>query len=456
MVEGPSTGGVKMMKKLVSLALMFATFWCGSSVVLSAPTKGVQAILLHCWLDPSVRNLSNVLRHYSKSEVEVSFAPNTSCTASDPYNNIRTIIENLNGKKMLYVAVYLGFHSYHPLTCKAKSHKNDNSDPDLFVSFFNRYKDNPKVKIIVSPSLEDCGSQAEVEASALEIAKKIGPADIGKLILRRSPGFNSDDPPSQCYNDSSAVSCRGDYKYKYRTVEVEKHGVTKVTTGNSVKYILNTSGAKVYSNDGIFVWDDVSKSREKKSTFPNADTTIPQQYSLTDFTKKIEAGDIRTNLWRPAYNMYRQCDGHYYIGIPRDFNDCQNRAFNSVEMTVLKKFLDPYRASALGATVDLSQGDSINSDNDEVTLMFQTDGNVVLYNNDTGEALWNTGTGGRTDATRFIMQSDGNLVLYAGATPLWNAGIISPNAYLAVQDDHNLVVYSGSGAALWNTATTNQ
>jgi hypothetical protein len=428
------------MKNLVSVVLICATLFLGSSVVLAAPSKGIQAVLLHRWGATSARNLANVIRQYSGSEVEVSFAPNTAAAASDPYRNIKKIIETLKGKKTLYVAVYLGFHAYsRSNNCGARA---ANSDLGQFLTFFNDYKDNPKVKIIVSPSLEDCGTKSDVENSALEIAQQINPADIGKLTLRRSPnGINTEPAPAQCYTNN--MLC-------YKGVEIEKHGVVK----DNLNWILNAAGADVYSNDGFFVWDNVSTKRETRGTFKNADGTTDPQYSLTSFNSLT--GGKRTNLWRPAYNMYRKGDGTYYADRnDRDFRDVGNRAFNSIEMKVFEKFLGP-KPAALGGTVDLSQGDSVSSDNNEVTLMFQTDGNVVLYNNDTGEALWNTRTAGRTEATRFIMQSDGNLVLYAGSTPLWNAGIISPNARLAVQDDHNLVIYSTGGTALWHTGTTNQ
>ncbi|HEY6807124.1 MAG TPA: hypothetical protein VI306_26340 [Pyrinomonadaceae bacterium] len=107
--------------------------------------------------------------------------------------------------------------------------------------------------------------------------------------------------------------------------------------------------------------------------------------------------------------------------------------------------------------MELKKGQSISSCNGDVTLNFQTDGNVVLSNNLTARVLWHTATGGRTDATRFLMQSDGNLVLYANNVPLWYSAT-APNqkAYLEVQDDHNLVIYSSSRTPLWNTGTTNQ
>ena len=52
------------------------------------------------------------------------------------------------------------------------------------------------------------------------------------------------------------------------------------------------------------------------------------------------------------------------------------------------------------------------------------------------------------------MQEDGNLVLYdVGGTALWHTSTHgSPGAYLAVQDDGNVVVYRGD-IPLWNSGT---
>jgi hypothetical protein len=63
-------------------------------------------------------------------------------------------------------------------------------------------------------------------------------------------------------------------------------------------------------------------------------------------------------------------------------------------------------------------GQSVSSCFGNVSLVHQTDGNVVLYDR-LGQALWHTGTWG----------NDG--------------------AYLAVQDDCNLVLYSAGGTRLW-------
>jgi hypothetical protein len=86
------------------------------------------------------------------------------------------------------------------------------------------------------------------------------------------------------------------------------------------------------------------------------------------------------------------------------------------------------------------------------TLLQQSDGNLVLYQNG-GEALWSTdtyGSGGRVLA----MQDDGNLVLYtADGYPVWASGTSGyPGAWLAIQNDGNLVIYHYR--AIWASGTS--
>ncbi len=84
-------------------------------------------------------------------------------------------------------------------------------------------------------------------------------------------------------------------------------------------------------------------------------------------------------------------------------------------------------------------------------LLFQQDGNVVLYFS--GAALWATGTS-TGEALQFTMQSDGNLVLYTSASaPLWASGTSGhPGAKLFVQNDGNLVILDGA-TPIWSSGT---
>ena len=86
-------------------------------------------------------------------------------------------------------------------------------------------------------------------------------------------------------------------------------------------------------------------------------------------------------------------------------------------------------------------------------LLFQNDGNLVLYNHN-GTPLWSSGTAGKS-SQYLDMQSDGNMVIYNKSfTPLWNsktAGQGSSSLYM--QDDGNLVIYNSNGVPTWNSGT---
>lgn len=101
----------------------------------------------------------------------------------------------------------------------------------------------------------------------------------------------------------------------------------------------------------------------------------------------------------------------------------------------------------------LRPNDQLVSANGQYKLVYQSDGNLVLYGND-GSPLWASNTeGSAADFT--IMQGDGNLVIYApGGTPVWASDTANKSgAHLAVQDDGNVVIYGTDGTPLWATNT---
>jgi hypothetical protein len=102
----------------------------------------------------------------------------------------------------------------------------------------------------------------------------------------------------------------------------------------------------------------------------------------------------------------------------------------------------------------LNPDDSITSNDGQFFFVYQTDGNLVLYSNRTGNPLWASNTAGQP-AGICIMQADGNLVIYdPDAVPLWasntpgNAG-----SRLVIQDDGNVVIYRPNNSPAWATNT---
>ena len=102
----------------------------------------------------------------------------------------------------------------------------------------------------------------------------------------------------------------------------------------------------------------------------------------------------------------------------------------------------------------LSPNDDVVSNNGRFQLILQSDGNLVLYDNNGGghKPIWSSGTQGQA-VNNCVMQSDGNLVIYGFSNPIWSSGTQGhPNAYLRVQDDGNMVIYP-MAPSLWATNT---
>ena len=107
--------------------------------------------------------------------------------------------------------------------------------------------------------------------------------------------------------------------------------------------------------------------------------------------------------------------------------------------------------NALRSGARLVAGEALTSLNGRFRLLYQPDGNLVLYDDTDGTAAWNTGTaaGGAGQA---ILQSDGNFVVYdAQGNPAFFTGTGgNPNARLVLQDDGNIVIYNASDQPVWD------
>jgi hypothetical protein len=108
--------------------------------------------------------------------------------------------------------------------------------------------------------------------------------------------------------------------------------------------------------------------------------------------------------------------------------------------------------NSLASGQALLPGQFLISPNYGYQLIYQPDGNLVLYRGD-GAVLWNTGTFG-TSPGRAEMQTDGNFVIYdTNNNVQFSAGTFgNPGATLALQDDGNVVIYNGS-TAIYSTQT---
>lgn len=103
----------------------------------------------------------------------------------------------------------------------------------------------------------------------------------------------------------------------------------------------------------------------------------------------------------------------------------------------------------------ISIGEVLNTDeylvssNGDYRLTLQGDGNLVLRDWQTRDALWSSKSNGDS-AVELILQNDGNLVLYtAGNSPVWASNTVGSGANeLILNDDGSLVLYQG-GSSVW-------
>jgi len=97
----------------------------------------------------------------------------------------------------------------------------------------------------------------------------------------------------------------------------------------------------------------------------------------------------------------------------------------------------------------LRAGQSLTSANGKYSLIYQADGNLVLYSNIDREVKWASDTQG-VPAGAIMMQRDGNLVMYDTVLNLiWSTGICHPGSRLIVQDDGNIAIYRPDNQLVW-------
>jgi hypothetical protein len=83
---------------------------------------------------------------------------------------------------------------------------------------------------------------------------------------------------------------------------------------------------------------------------------------------------------------------------------------------------------------------------------FTADGNLQILN-PAGDKVWESDTA-RSGAQKCSLRPDGVLLLSSAVATIWRANVgSSPGAFLAFQNDGNLVLYSANHEPLWATKT---
>ncbi|MGI8277354.1 M12 family metallopeptidase [Bacillus mycoides] len=112
-----------------------------------------------------------------------------------------------------------------------------------------------------------------------------------------------------------------------------------------------------------------------------------------------------------------------------------------------------YKGDRLHPGEDLKPHEALISSNGKYALVMQRDGNLVLYPVGSINALWSSGTYGKT-VSEVILQNDGNFVMYGEGQALWSTNTYGHTvAWIAVQNDGNVVIYEPTGKPIWATNT---
>jgi hypothetical protein len=110
-----------------------------------------------------------------------------------------------------------------------------------------------------------------------------------------------------------------------------------------------------------------------------------------------------------------------------------------------------YAAGALMLVGQTLRRQSLTSPSGSCTLVYQDDGNLVLYRYDLDHAVWASNTYG-TSVGELALQTDGNLVLYnRDGHAVWATGTDGrPAARLSVRDEGTVVLQAVDGSELWS------
>ena len=104
----------------------------------------------------------------------------------------------------------------------------------------------------------------------------------------------------------------------------------------------------------------------------------------------------------------------------------------------------------------MSLGSSLVSENGHVALTMQHNGNLVVYSEPSHRALWSTKTDGKKIKDGLIFQGDGNLVLYnLEGKPVWASNTTGTEVdKFVIQNDGNFVGSGKHDTVYWQSRSS--
>ena len=215
---------------------------------------------------------------------------------------------------------------------------------------------------------------------------------------------------------------------QYRDLDFEKYYVRMPPDASELEVRFDTRSATPGAEAGLWVagqdlWPGWGRSSETASRI------LRQGVARVGIRR-------RSDRWPAAYTVMVRAA------------DAGSRQAQTLEGTLVATVRRYGEGNRLVGGQRLRPGEFIQARSATCSLVFQTDGNLVAY--DDGVAYWSAGTRGAGGGSA-VMESGGNFVVYdAAGAARWsththgNAG-----AHLGIQNDCNVVLRAAGGAALW-------
>lgn len=224
-------------------------------------------------------------------------------------------------------------------------------------------------------------------------------------------------------------------------------------TLNIDDYLISPEGQSIFTlqrNGALSLYSNFSSIWSR-----NLDVSATRIVMQTDGNLVVynQAGQ---SLWNagtqnnPGASLILQTDGNLVIYAADGTSPLWSTATSQVPDHL--SYVNTYMSTS-GNAGRMYPGQSIDTADGRFHLIFQRDGNLVLYS--PTKAVWSNVTTGK-GAAFLALQSDGNLVMYdRNSQPVWYSGTSSSDLplKLTVQQDGNMVLYDRLNRPVWNTIT---
>ncbi|QBA19950.1 hypothetical protein EU348_01720 [Chryseobacterium indologenes] len=218
-------------------------------------------------------------------------------------------------------------------------------------------------------------------------------------------------------------------------------------------YSQNDQHFLIFQNDGnLVVYNDQNQPEWSSRTQGNGSRAIFQEDgNLVVYNSSNRPLFSSNTTNKNAANLEMQDDGNLVI-----YNRRRNALWSSKGGSNGNNFggnggsnTGRYNNGNIYKGFRFVKGQKIFSENYNYYLIFQTDGNLVMYSDGTNKDIWSSATAG--SGRTAIFQEDGNLVVYDSShKPVYSTGISSSNIErLSVQNDGNIVIYNNNGSVVW-------